>query len=124
MKTFEIRDGFGLDNLTTGERPRPQPGHGQVLIKMKAASLNFRDLLMVGGQYNPKQPLPLIPCSDGVGEVVAADEDVSRVAPGDRVATLFFQKWHSGAPDHAKLRLRGEDRRYVSILFSDLEVCR
>ncbi len=104
MKVFEIRDGFGLDNLVAAERPRPVPGHGEVLIEMRAASLNFRDILMVKGQYNPKQPLPLIPCSDGVGHVVEVGDGVSRVAVGDRVATLFCQKWRSGAPDQNKLR--------------------
>ena len=104
MKVFEIRDEFGLENLVAAERPRPEPGHGEVLLEMKAASLNFRDILMVKGHYDPRQPLPLIPCSDGVGVVAAVGEGVSRVAPGDRVATLFCQKWLSGAPDKIKLR--------------------
>ena len=104
MKVFEIRDGFGLDQLVASERPKPTPGHGEVLLEMQAASLNYRDLLMVKGHYNPRQPLPLIPCSDGVGEVAAVGEGVSRVATGDRVATLFCQKWRSGAPDKKKLR--------------------
>ncbi|MEM7353961.1 MAG: NAD(P)-dependent alcohol dehydrogenase [Acidobacteriota bacterium] len=104
MKVFEIRDGFGLDQLLEAERPRPTPGHGEVLLEMKAASLNYRDLLMVNGHYNPRQPLPLIPCSDGVGEVIEVGEGVSRVAIGDRVATLFCQKWRGGAPDKKKLR--------------------
>ncbi len=104
MKVFEIRDGFGFDNLVAAERPRPEPGHGEVLLEMKAASLNFRDILTVEGQYNPRQPLPLIPCSDGVGEVTAVGKGVSRVRPGDRVATIFCQKWQSGAPDRTKLR--------------------
>ncbi len=104
MKVFEIRDGFGFDNLVASERPQPEPGHGEVLLEMKAAALNFRDILTVKGQYNPRQPLPLIPCSDGVGEVVAVGDGVSRVQPGDRVATLFCQKWRSGAPDKIKLR--------------------
>jgi NADPH:quinone reductase-like Zn-dependent oxidoreductase len=67
MRVFEIRDGFGLENLKQVERPDPKPGRGQVLLEMRAASLNFRDLMTVEGLYNPKQPLPLIPCSDGVG---------------------------------------------------------
>ncbi len=104
MKVFEIRDGFGLEHLVAGERPRPEPGHGEVLLEMKAASLNFRDILMVKGQYNPRQPLPLIPCSDGVGVVTEVGEGVGRFQPGDRVATLFCQKWRSGAPDKIKLR--------------------
>ncbi len=104
MKVFEIRDGFGFDNLVAAERPRPEPGHGEILLEMKAASLNYRDILMVKGQYNPRQPLPLIPCSDGVGEVTAVGEGVSLVQPGDRVAAIFCQKWQSGAPDKTKLR--------------------
>jgi NADPH:quinone reductase-like Zn-dependent oxidoreductase len=71
---------------------------------MRAASLNFRDLLTVTGRYNPRQPLPLVPCSDGAGEVVAVGEGVRRVAVGDRVATLFAQGWISGEPDRDKLR--------------------
>jgi len=104
MKVIEIRDGFGLDRLTVAERPEPRPGPGQVLLRMRAASLNYRDLLTVRGQYNPKQPLPLVPCSDGAGEVVAVGEGVSRAAVGDRVATLFAQGWLSGEPDREKLR--------------------
>lgn len=104
MKVFEIRDEFGLDNLVAAERPLPVPNHGEVLLEMKAASLNYRDILMVKGHYNPRQPLPLIPCSDGVGVVADVGDGVSRVAPGDRVATVFCQKWRSGSPDQAKLR--------------------
>lgn len=104
MKVFEIRDDFGPDHLVPGERPRPAPAHGQVLLEMKAASLNYRDVLTVAGQYNPKQPLPLIPCSDGVGVVAAVGEGVSRVAVGDRVATLFAQRWWGGRPERGKLR--------------------
>ncbi|HEX5719160.1 MAG TPA: alcohol dehydrogenase catalytic domain-containing protein, partial [Thermoanaerobaculia bacterium] len=84
MRAAEIRGSFGLDNLTVGERPDPRPGSGQVLLKMRAASLNYRDLLTVQGKYNPKLKLPLIPCSDGVGEVVELGEGVTRVRVGDR----------------------------------------
>ncbi|MEW6443543.1 MAG: NAD(P)-dependent alcohol dehydrogenase [bacterium] len=97
MKTLEIQK-FGLDHLVHAERPRPEPGPGQVLLRMKAASLNFRDLMTVQGLYNPKQPLPLVPGSDGVGEVVETGEGVSRVKKGERVATTFFQGWISGEP--------------------------
>jgi NADPH:quinone reductase-like Zn-dependent oxidoreductase len=63
---------------------------------MKAASLNYRDYLMVQGVYNSKQPLPLIPVSDGVGEIVAVGNQVRRVAIGDRVNPTFGQGWISG----------------------------
>jgi NADPH:quinone reductase-like Zn-dependent oxidoreductase len=96
MKAIVINDQFGLDNLQLVDRDIPVAGPGQVLIKMKAASLNFRDLLMVQGLYNPRQPLPLVPCSDGVGEVVELGEGVSTVKVGQRVATLFCQGWIDG----------------------------
>ena len=96
MKAFEIQNKFGLDSLTLTERPDLKPSHGQVLIKLRSLSLNYRDLMVVKGLYNPKLPLPLIPFSDGVGEVVAVGEGVTRVKSGDRVAGIFFQKWLAG----------------------------
>ena len=96
MKAFEIQNKFGLDSLTLTERPDLKPSHGQVLIKLRSLSLNYRDLMVVKGLYNPKLPLPLIPFSDGVGEVVAVGEGVTRVNIGDRVAGIFFQKWLAG----------------------------
>jgi NADPH:quinone reductase-like Zn-dependent oxidoreductase len=96
-RVVQIDTEFGLEHLIVTERPLPQtPGPGQVLIRMHAASLNARDLLTVKGLYNPRQTLPLIPCSDGAGEVVAAGEQVERVAPGDRVITCFAQGWVTG----------------------------
>ena len=103
MKVVEIKGSFGIENLAVTERQRPGPvGPGQVLLRMRAASLNFRDLLTVRGLYNPKQPLPLIPCSDGVGEVVEAGPGVTRAKAGDRVATCFFQRWCAGRPTAEK----------------------
>ncbi|MDX1503003.1 MAG: NAD(P)-dependent alcohol dehydrogenase [Thermoanaerobaculia bacterium] len=98
MRVIEIEGSFGLDNLRLAERPEPEPGPGQVLVAMRAASLNYRDLMMVRGLYNPRQPLPLVPCSDGAGVVEAVGDGVTRVAPGDRVATLFSQSWMGGEP--------------------------
>jgi NADPH:quinone reductase-like Zn-dependent oxidoreductase len=103
MRAFEIRKTFGLDALTLTERPDPIPGPGHVLVRVRAASINFRDLATVQGLYNPKQPLPLIPLSDGMGEVVRLGDGVTRVKVGERVAGSFFQRWISGAPDKAKL---------------------
>jgi NADPH:quinone reductase-like Zn-dependent oxidoreductase len=104
MRAWEIRGKFGLESLTLTERPDPQAGPGQVVVRIKAASLNYRDLLTVKGQYNPKQPLPLIPCSDGAGEVVAVGAGVTRVKSGERVAGIFAQKWLGGTPTRALLR--------------------
>lgn len=103
MKAFEIQKRFGLDALTLVERPDPVPAPSHVLVRVKAASLNYRDLLTIRGLYNPKQPLPLIPLSDGAGEVVRTGDGVTRVKVGDRVAGSFFQKWLSGRPTKAKL---------------------
>ncbi len=102
MKAFEIVSSFGLASLKLIERPDPSPGYGQILIKLRAVSLNYRDLMVVKGLYNPNLPLPLIPCSDGVGEVVALGSGVTRVKVGDRVAGIFFQKWLSGRLTEAK----------------------
>ena len=121
MKALVIKDSFGLDNLALVEQPRPEPGPGQVLLRMKAASLNYRDLMTVSGAYNPRQPLPLIPCSDGVGEVIELGEGVDRVEQGQRVASIFCQGWHGGAPDARKLRstlggpLQGTLAEYVCL---------
>src|SRR4051812_5749413 len=96
MKAYEIRGKFGLDALTLTERPDPKPGPGQVVMRVRAVSLNYRDLMTVKGLYNPRQPLPLIPLSDGAGEITAVGAGVSRVKVGDRVAGTFFQKWLAG----------------------------
>ena len=98
MQAYAIQDGFGLDNLKLAERATPEPGAGQVLVKLGAASFNFRDLMTIKGLYNPKQPLPLIPCSDGAGTVAAVGTGVSRVKEGDRVTGCFSQRWPSGNP--------------------------
>lgn len=108
MKAYEIQQ-FGIDHLQLTERPDPQLGYGQVLVKMRAASLNYRDLLVVKGFYDPKLPLPRIPFSDGVGAVVAVGEGVTRVKVGDRIAGIFFQKWIGGelTPEIAQSALGG-----------------
>ena len=104
VKVFEIRDNFGIDNLVLAERPQPLPGCGQILVKVRAVSLNYRDLLVVNGLYNPKLPLPIIPFSDGAGDVVATGEGVSRVKVGDRVAAIFMQSWIAGELTESKGR--------------------
>lgn len=104
MKVIEIQNSFGLDSLKLCDRQIPNPSLGQVLLKLRAASLNYRDLMVVQGRYNPKQKLPLIPLSDGVGEVVAVGEGVTRVKVGERVASIFFQKWLAGTPSKEVFR--------------------
>src|SRR5579885_867186 len=98
MRVVEIAPVFGLENLHLTERPEPRPGPGQVLLRMRAASLNFRDVLTAQGTYNRKQKLPLVPCSDGLGEVTEVGDGVTRVAVGDRVCPIFAQRWIAGEP--------------------------
>jgi NADPH:quinone reductase-like Zn-dependent oxidoreductase len=96
MKAFVIRDGFGLDRLGFEDRPDPAPGPGQVLVRVRAASLNYRDLLIARGQYSRSMPLPRVLGSDGAGEVAAVGPGVTRWKPGDRVVGCFFQNWADG----------------------------
>ena len=97
MRVFQIEGGWGMDHLVLSSRPDPRPGVGEVLLRMKAASLNYRDLVVPDrgyGQYTGT--LPLIPISDGVGEVIEVGAGVSRVAVGDRVCPSFLQRWVGG----------------------------
>ena len=103
MKAFQI-ESFGLDGLKMGNVPDLEPSRGQVLVAVKAAALNFRDLLMVKGYYDKNMPFPLIPLSDGAGEVIAVGEDVAKVKVGDRVAGAFFQSWVEGDYSREKSR--------------------
>ncbi len=98
-----VEGGFGLDTLVLRDREPPAPGPGDVVVKMRAATLNYRDLRMVRGEYNPRQPLPLIPLSDGVGEIVSKGDRVAGFSVGDRVCPLFVQAWHAGEPTKEKL---------------------
>jgi NADPH:quinone reductase-like Zn-dependent oxidoreductase len=96
MRYFCIEKELGIDALQLKEKPTPRPGPGQVLVRIRAASLNYRDLLVVEGNYTRNLPLPLIPLSDGAGEVMEVGTGVSRWRPGDRVAGTFFQDWQGG----------------------------
>lgn len=94
---------FGLDGLRLATREVGDPGPGEIRLRLQHASLNRRDLLLVEGVYNPKQKLPVVPCSDGAGIVEAVGPGVDRVAVGDRVALHFFTGWISGEPNTEKL---------------------
>jgi NADPH:quinone reductase-like Zn-dependent oxidoreductase len=95
VKAFEIQE-FGIDNLTLVEREAPQVFPGHVLVKMTAASLNYRDLMVVKGVYNPRMRRPMVPLSDGAGIVESVGSGVTRFKGGDRVAGCFMQKWIEG----------------------------
>ena len=103
MKAYEINR-FGIEYLTLTERNTQKPETNQVLVKLHAASLNYRDLMMVKGFYNPKLKMPLVPLSDGAGEVVEIGESVTKWKVGDRVCPIFMQDWIEGEIDFKKAR--------------------
>ncbi|MEJ2174135.1 MAG: NAD(P)-dependent alcohol dehydrogenase [bacterium] len=108
MKVFQIQDDWSMANLQVATRPEPKPGPGEVLLRMKAASLNYRDLLVPLRGYGAHTgTLPLIPLSDGMGEVIETGAKVTRVRAGDRVCPCFRQGWIDGPPDAAYLNLGG-----------------
>lgn len=95
MKAYQLQATKSFDDLKQVQLSTPQPQINEVLVQVKAVSLNYRDLLVAQGSY-PGIQLPLIPCSDGAGEVVAIGTGVTRVQVGDRVAGCFFQDWQEG----------------------------
>lgn len=97
MRALEAHD-FSIDALRLGQRPVPRPRRGEVLVRIKAASLNFRDLAVLVHKYMPALALPYVPASDACGEVVEVGEDVTRFRVGDRVTPLYTQGWHDGLP--------------------------
>lgn len=101
MRAWQITQEFGIDNLALADRPDPQPGPGQIVVRVKATSLNYRDLITVKHGGLRGLSLPLVPLSDGAGEVIGVGDGVTRVRTGDRVAGIFFQNWLAGGPDAA-----------------------
>jgi NADPH:quinone reductase-like Zn-dependent oxidoreductase len=102
MKAVELR-ALGVENLVLGEHADPTPGPGEVVVRMRAASLNFRDLVVARGGYGPRMKLPLVPLSDGAGDVVAVGDGVREPRVGDRVLACFFQDWPAGPPTRRRL---------------------
>jgi NADPH:quinone reductase-like Zn-dependent oxidoreductase len=96
MRAYQLQQGTGIDGLVKTELPTPEPGRGQVRVKVAACSLNFRDLAIALGSYRMPVKPNLIPLSDGAGEVAEIGADVTRVKVGDRVAGCFFQRWIAG----------------------------
>lgn len=94
MKAYELHNQNGENILKLTERPAPKPGFNQVVVRVRATSLNYRDLIIQG---NANLTQPLIPLSDGAGDVIAVGEGVTRVKVGDRVAGTFFQNWRAGS---------------------------
>jgi len=101
MKLWQI-PAFGIDSLKLIEQDELPLKAGEVRVRVRAISLNYRDLMVVQGKYNPRLAMPRVPCSDGAGEVIAIGGDVRRWKPGDRVAGIFMQNWLDGGPSAAK----------------------
>ena len=97
MQTIEASS-FSIDALKLVERPKPVPARNEILLRMRAASINYRDLAVLSGKYMPALPMPYVPLSDGCGVVEAVGEGVTRFAIGQRAIPLYTQGWHAGMP--------------------------
>ncbi len=96
MKTYEIQKYGGPEGLKLVDRPVPEPGDHDVVVRIRAASLNYRDLIVIRGQYDRNPREGRVPLSDGAGEVISVGSAVTGFKVGDRVAGCFFQGWTSG----------------------------
>lgn len=97
MRAVQARD-FAIDALEIVERPAPTARRGEMVIRVRAASLNYRDLAILTERYLPTLPLPYVPASDACGEVIEVGEEVTRFNVGDRVMPVYTQGWHDGVP--------------------------
>jgi NADPH:quinone reductase-like Zn-dependent oxidoreductase len=104
MRAVQIVNEWGVDALQIRDVDPPKLGHGEARIRVRAASLNFRDLRVAQGLYNPKVPKPLTICSDCAGEVIEVGAGVSRVKVGDRVSVNFVPGWIAGTPTEEMAR--------------------
>lgn len=95
-QALQLTGDFSIDALEYRDIDVPEPAADEVLVRMNAVSLNFRDLMVVRGHYNPRVQKPLTLCSDGAGEIVQVGSNVRDFAPGDRVVASFFLDWQDG----------------------------
>jgi NADPH:quinone reductase-like Zn-dependent oxidoreductase len=97
VRAWRLSDAFGIDRLELEERQEPALAPGEARVRVRAVSLNYRDVAMVDRGVSPRGvQLPFDPCSDAAGEVVEVGPGVSRVQAGDRVATTVFRRWLDG----------------------------
>jgi NADPH:quinone reductase-like Zn-dependent oxidoreductase len=105
MKAIELRNSFGIDSLVLADRPKPTPGPGDILLKVNAVSLNYRDLLVVDGTFFPNLEFPFVPGSDAAGQIEQVGAEVTKFKPGDRATTQFIQDWEHGPFNHRLVSL-------------------
>lgn len=96
MKAWQIVSDGGIDALHLADVETPEPGPGQVRVKIAASSINFRDLMTIKDPVARNLPYPRVPNSDGAGTVTALGAGVTGLKVGDRVASCFFQDWPAG----------------------------
>jgi NADPH:quinone reductase-like Zn-dependent oxidoreductase len=103
MRALEVREPFGIDSLQFVERPAPEPRAGELLIRVRSLSLNYRDLLVIDGVGRWRPGESRVPASDAVGEVVGVGAGVTRFGIGDRVSPIFYPQWIDGGPAAEKM---------------------
>jgi NADPH:quinone reductase-like Zn-dependent oxidoreductase len=110
MLGYQILPGENIEGLRCVELPHRPLAAGEVRVRVHAVSLNYRDLMVASGNYLVTVDDPIVPCSDGAGEVIEVGHGVTRFRPGDRVIASFFPCWHDGAtgPDKIKHALGGD----------------
>ncbi len=105
MRAIEAQS-FSIDALKLVQRPVPKPRRGEILVHIKAASLNYRDFAILAQKYMATLQLPYVPASDACGEVIEIGEEVTRFKVGDRVMPVYTQGWHDGYPTPAQRTTR------------------
>lgn len=105
MRAYHVQPGKHFDGIVPIERTVPAPGPGEVHVRIRAVALNYRDLMMIRGDYVGGDAEPVIPASDGAGDVIAVGAGVTQFKPGDRVATTFFRDWIEGRQTPKKSEL-------------------
>lgn len=108
MKSIVLQNGYGIDELVVAQTSPPRVGPGEILVNMKAVSLNYVDLLLIKGELNPDITPPFIPLSDGAGIVEEVGAEVQDFAPGDHVVTTYIPAWTDGryTPENSKFENR------------------
>jgi len=116
MKAYTIQTYGSPDGLKIVDKPTPEPGDHEILVRVRATSLNYRDLIVLRGQYDRTPQVGRIPLSDGAGEVVSVGSNIKRFKVGDRVAGCFFQGWPGGRfrPEMHRTALGGQSDGVLS----------